>query len=186
MLFNTKTNNNEIASFERLHADQLERADKVFNKLLKTYCMPFFTFGNLDAIVLLYKLLTVFPLKSARVVITTYGLTQKYVNQIALFKRAGLISHVTLVTSTNLKTLQPKLVGHINQVFDELVLCEIHAKIITVTDNNTNITVISSMNLTRNNKIEAGFISSLPQHYIDTEAFILSTYEFNRGTTRTN
>lgn len=186
MLFENKTTNNELASFERLHTKQMEVADGIFRRLLYYSCVPFFTFGNLDAIVLLYKLLTVFKLKSARVVITTYGLTQKYVNQIAMFKRAGLINHVTLVTSTNLKTMQPKLVGHINQVFDEVVLCEIHAKIITVSDSNTNITVISSMNLTRNNKIEAGFISSLPQHYLDTEAFILSTYEFNSGTTRTN
>jgi hypothetical protein len=171
MLFNSIQSNNEVASFERLFAQQIERADRIYMDLVCKYCTPFFTHGDLDAIVLLYKMLGDLPFNSARVVITTYSITEKFVNQIAMFKRAGLINYVRLITSSNLKTLQPNLVGHVNQVFDEVKLCEVHAKVITVSNSDTNITVISSLNLTRNNKPEAGFISVLPQHFIEAEAF---------------
>lgn len=171
MLFETKTTNNELASFDRLYILQIFKADKIYNKALNMYCVPFFTMGDIDAIILLYRILYHFKKCGARVVISTYGITQKFVNQIAMFKRAGLIEHVTLIVSNNLKTTQPNLVGHINQVFDEVKLCEVHAKIMTITDGHQNFTVISSMNLTRNNKAESGFVSTLPQHFIEAESF---------------
>lgn len=173
MLFENKNNQSleEISSFDRLYSAQIDKAVLIYKKVIKMYCAPFFTSGDIDAITLLYCVLYHFKKGKARVVISTYGITQKFVNQIAMFKRAGLIQHVTLIASNNLKTTQPNLVGHINQVFDEVKLCEVHAKIMTITDGDQNFTVISSMNLTRNNKAESGFVSTLPQHFIEAESF---------------
>lgn len=174
MIFN-KEINVQLDAYARANSKQIDMISDIYNELkMNNGSLSFFTDGGLDAINFIYYFCSINPLYKSDVLISTFGLTEEYVNKISLFKRSGLINRIKLVIHPGIKSTQPKVIGHINQVFDEVVFGNVHAKVITITNGPVNFTIISSMNLTRNNKCEAGIISLLPEDFFKAQSFLNS------------
>jgi hypothetical protein len=90
--------------------------------------------------------------------ITSYGISETALRAISARKQTGLIKDLHFVFSDHVKRIKPREMQIAESIATKFCYYPCHAKIIVVRNQNKSATIISSMNMNRNNKLEAGFI----------------------------
>ena len=95
----------------------------------------------------------------SKVWITTYGISETVMRQIATRKQAGLISELHLIFSDHVKRIKPAEIQIAENIATSFKHYPCHAKIIVIQSPTQSATITCSMNMNRNNKLESGAIS---------------------------
>lgn len=109
-------------------------------------------------------------MKSADVWLTTFGINEHTMRQIANHKQAGNIRNLYFMFSEQVKRIKPQEIQIAMQIATAYCIYPSHAKIIVLKNDTHQVLIVSSMNLNRNNKLEAGAITTDPnavQLFID-------------------
>lgn len=108
-----------------------------------------------------YQLLNAFLDKfgPSNVWLTTYGISETVMRGLSTRKQSGLIKELYMVFSDHVKKIKPAEVQIAEHIATKFCHYPCHAKIIVVQNDTHQAVIISSMNLNRNNKLEAGCIS---------------------------
>lgn len=104
---------------------------------------------------------------SANLVLTTFSVSEEFVRKLVQMKERGLISSLAIVADhrTAVKALQITLFT--NNIAEELLLGNNHAKVLLIQNDSWKVSVVTSQNQTRGNRLECGMICTLPDIYDD-------------------
>lgn len=101
----------------------------------------------------------------ANVTVTTFSVSEEFVRKLLQLKSTGFIRNLTMISDhrTAIKALRLSLFT--KNVADELHLGNNHSKILLIANDNWRVSVVTSQNQTRGNRIESGMICTVPQIY---------------------
>ena len=104
---------------------------------------------------------------SANVILTTFSVSEEFVRKLAQLKESGLISSLAIIADHRTAVKALRLTLFTNNIAEELLLGNNHAKVVLVQNKDWKVSVITSQNQTRGNRIECGVICTLPEIYDD-------------------
>ena len=115
---------------------------------------------------------------AADVVITTFSISEEFIRKMFVLKKRNLIRKATLVADRKAMRKLLNLLHFVNNTFDEVYLCDTHAKVLLLTTATHQVSITTSQNQTRGNRYEAGIISTDPSiyaYYTETISHIINT-----------
>lgn len=101
----------------------------------------------------------------ANLLLTTFSVSEEFVRKLMQMKNTGLISSLAIVADHRTATKALRLTLFTNNVAEELLLGNIHAKVLLLENDNWKVSVVTSQNQTRGNRIESGMICTIPHIY---------------------
>lgn len=104
---------------------------------------------------------------SANVVLTTFSVSEEFVRKLVQMKNSGLISRLVIIADHRTAVKALRLTLFTNNVSEELSLGNNHAKVLLIENECWKISVVTSQNQTRGNRIECGMICTIPEIYED-------------------
>lgn len=112
----------------------------------------------------------------AEIIISTFSTSEEFLRRIFRLKNTGRILKCSLFCDLKASRKTINLFRFIESVFDAVYLCENHSKVILFKNKEHTISVVTSQNQTRGNRIECGIITSDKNIYNNlTEGFSLLT-----------
>ena len=99
----------------------------------------------------------------ADVWLTTYGISESAMRQITHRKQVNHINNLYFVFSDEVKRKKPAEIQIAISIATAYTMYPCHAKIIAIRNPTHHVLVLSSMNLNRNNKLEAGSLTTHPE-----------------------
>lgn len=160
------------ASYEKFNSDP----DAVVAQLLPGGQVIGLTMGRWSLIDLLHSILK--KTGPADVVIATWSAGIKDAHQVAWMRDTGLIQSIQLLTDSSYQRRQPRYAVSVEELFGrENIRCSnLHAKFLTVSNDCWKISVMTSMNLNANKKVELfqivddrelfDFLSDFANHHV--------------------
>jgi len=104
---------------------------------------------------------------TARVLLTTFSVSEEFVRKLVQMKTSGLISSLAVIADHRTAVKALRLTLFTNNVAEELLLGNNHAKVLLIENDSWKVSVVTSQNQTRGNRIECGMICTLPEIYND-------------------
>lgn len=104
---------------------------------------------------------------SASLVLTTFSVSEEFVRKLVQMKERGLISCLAIVADHRTAVKALRLTLFTNNIAEELLLGNNHAKVLLVQNKDWKVSVVTSQNQTRGNRIECGMICTIPDIYDD-------------------
>lgn len=104
---------------------------------------------------------------SANLVLTTFSVSEEFVRKLVQMKERGLISSLAIVADHRTAVKALRLTLFTNNVAEELSLGNNHAKVLLIQNKDWKVSVVTSQNQTRGNRIECGMICTIPDIYDD-------------------
>lgn len=104
---------------------------------------------------------------SANLVLTTFSVSEEFVRKLVQMKERGLISSLAIVADHRTAVKALRLTLFTNNIAEELLLGNNHAKVLLVQSKDWKVSIVTSQNQTRGNRIECGMICTLPDIYDD-------------------
>ncbi len=104
---------------------------------------------------------------SANLVLTTFSVSEEFVRKLVQMKNSGLISCLAIVADHRTAVKALRLTLFTNNISEELLLGNNHAKVLLIQNKDWKVSVVTSQNQTRGNRIECGMICTLPEIYDD-------------------
>lgn len=104
---------------------------------------------------------------SANLVLTTFSVSEEFVRKLVQMKNLGLISRLVIIADHRTAVKALRLTLFTNNVSEELSLGNNHAKVLLIENELWKVSVVTSQNQTRGNRIECGMICSIPEIYDD-------------------
>lgn len=101
----------------------------------------------------------------ANVVLTTFSVSEEFIRKLLQMKEAGLIESLVVVADHRTAVKALRLTLFTNNIAEELLLGNNHAKVILAENRNWKVSVVTSQNQTRGNRIECGMICTYPEIY---------------------
>jgi hypothetical protein len=102
---------------------------------------------------------------SANLVLTTFSVSEEFVRKLVQMKSTGLISSLVIIADHRTAVKALRLTLFTNNIAEELLLGNNHAKVILVENRDWRVSVVTSQNQTRGNRIESGMICTMPEIY---------------------
>lgn len=99
----------------------------------------------------------------ADVLIATWAMTEAPLRTISRLKTEGKIGKLECLLEHKVPGHNPKSYAFAKQIFDEIWLGKCHAKVIVIENENWQVVITTSANLTRNRRIESGDIKCIKQ-----------------------
>jgi len=127
------------------------------DQIKKNHTLHFCTEGRWSSHELLARLLDLAG--PSEVCLTSWALTEEPVRMLVNMKRDNLITELYLVTDKRIKVNNPNAYQLAVANFPNMRLANLHAKVITVVNDNYAISMVSSANFTQNKRFEAGVIT---------------------------
>ena len=125
----------------------------IFGKLIKDHSLVAVSFNSFNAIdVLVYLLEQTGP---AKVCLTSYAIAENTIRTILKLHQENVITGLNLLLDNRVVRECPKAYQLVSANFNQVALTKIHAKIITIENNDWSIMVSSSANLNENPRIES-------------------------------
>jgi len=97
--------------------------------------------------------------------ITTFSVSEEFIRKLLQMKNNGLIHSLAIVADHRTAVKALRLSLFTNNISEELLLGNNHAKVILFKNKNMKVSVVASQNLTRGNRIESGMICTQPEIY---------------------
>jgi len=126
-----------------------------------TPILPFFTEGRWDSVQMLYYILSFTG--PAKVTAVTFSISENAVAKLANAKRFGYITRLNLMLHGQMRNNRTDVFFFARKVADEMHTAELHEKLYIVENDNWNVAVSQSANLTDNPAWESGIISTCPK-----------------------
>lgn len=104
---------------------------------------------------------------SANLVLTTFSVSEEFVRKLVQMKERGLISCLAIVADHRTAVKALRLTLFTNNIAEELLLGNNHAKVLLVQNKDWKVSIVTSQNQTRGNRIESGMICTIPEIYDD-------------------
>lgn len=138
----------------------------------------FWSFGNFNMMRLVFWVLE--QTGPADIIMSTYSIGHKSIQGVINRRDKGLIRNIRFIVDNRVRSLSPKPFDMLVKSFDYRCI-SIHAKVACISNDNWNITIVSSQNATDNPKMERGTIFTTPDVF-NFDKKVLDD-AFNRGTT---
>lgn len=130
----------------------------------------------------------------AHVTITTFSTSEEFLRRIYKLKEKGLIKTATLLADFKATKKTITLLPFMQNTFDDVFLAENHSKIILLANDKWSISICTSQNQTRGNRVEAGIITTYSMIYNVFYTMIsdlmlyksIRLYDIFNGNSRTN
>lgn len=97
---------------------------------------------------------------NAHVVVTTYSTSEEFLRRLFMLRQKGLVKYAILLADLKAAYKTLKLNALIKNCFDEIYLNQNHSKLILVANGHFFVSVCTSQNQTRGNRLESGVIST--------------------------
>lgn len=101
------------------------------------------------------------------VILTTFSVSEEFVRKLLQMKEKGLISRMVIIADHRTAVKALRLTLFTNNIAEELLLGNNHAKVLLIENKDWKVSVVTSQNQTRGNRIECGMICTLPEIYDD-------------------
>lgn len=151
---------------------------KYLDKLIPGKDVHFWSFGNFNMMRLVFWILE--QTGSADVIMSTYSISPKTIQGVLNRRESGLIRDIRFIVDNRVRSLSPKPFDMLVKNFDYRCI-SIHAKVACISNDNWNVTVVSSQNATDNPKMERGTIFTC-RDVFNFDKKVLED-AFKRGTT---
>ena len=102
---------------------------------------------------------------SANLVLTTFSVSEEFVRKLVLMKNTGLISSLVIIADHRTAVKALRLTLFTNNIAEELLLGNNHAKVLLFENSDWKVSVVTSQNQTRGNRIESGMICTEHEIY---------------------
>lgn len=126
---------------------------------------------------------------SGNLIITTFSVSEEFIRKLMQLKCKGLISSLAVIADHRTAVKALRLSLFTNNVAEELHLGNNHAKVILLQNKEWNVSVVTSQNQTRGNRIECGMVCTIPEIYDDLlrdisreQARMINANEIFKGT----
>lgn len=104
---------------------------------------------------------------AANVVLTTFSVSEEFVRKLVQMKNSGSINHLVIIADHRTAVKALRLTLFTNNVAEELSLGNNHAKVLLIENKWWKVSVVTSQNQTRGNRIECGMICTISEIYDD-------------------
>lgn len=140
----------------------LERVRKHIKPLACTPVQAYFTSEFQLYHLVEFILLEIGP---CELIITTFSVSEEFIRKLLQMKSRHLIRSLAIVADHRTAVKALRLSLFTNNVAEQLLLGNNHAKAILFKNSNWKVSVITSQNQTRGNRIECGMVCTLPKIY---------------------
>ncbi len=96
----------------------------------------------------------------AEIYISTFSTSEEFLRRIYKFRSAKLITKAIMLTDLKASKKTMNLYRFVSMVFDQVYLGENHSKVILIHNDRWSVSVCTSQNQTRGNRVESGMIST--------------------------
>lgn len=97
---------------------------------------------------------------TADVYITTFSTSEEFLRKMFRFRQKGMVRKASMLIDLKATKKTVNLYTFINSVFDNVYLGENHSKVILLTNAKWSVSIVTSQNQTRGNRVESGIIST--------------------------
>jgi hypothetical protein len=101
----------------------------------------------------------------SNVILTTFSVSEEFVRKLLQMKESGLIQTLAVIADHRTAVKALRLTLFTNNIAEELLLGNNHAKVILAQNRDWKVSVVTSQNQTRGNRIECGMICTYPEIY---------------------
>ena len=142
----------------------IDRIDKALDKLDNEQVQMIFNHGNWQ----LYHLLEWILLQvgKASIVCTSFSISEEFIRALVRLKNEHITS-LSMFIDDRASTQSTRLTHFVNNVCNNLWLGKNHSKILLISNDMFKVTVVTSQNLTRGNRCEAGTVSTRECDYFN-------------------
>jgi hypothetical protein len=98
-------------------------------------------------------------------ILTTFSVSEEFIRKLLQMKEKGLISSLAIIADHRTAVKALRLSLFTKNIAEELHLGNNHAKVVLVKNKNWNVSVVTSQNQTRGNRIECGMVCTIPEIY---------------------
>lgn len=105
----------------------------------------------------------------AEIYISTFSTSEEFLRRIYKLRQKGLITKATMLTDLKASRKTINLYTFISNVFDDVFLAENHSKVILIRNSKWMVSICTSQNQTRGNRIESGMITTDPRIFLDLQ-----------------
>jgi hypothetical protein len=140
---------------------RLKQQNKLINKILKPLSdAPVQAY--LDNRIQLFDIIEKILLETgeADIYISTFSSSEEFLRRIYRLKESGMIHHAVMLADLKASRKTQRLYTFISNVFDEVYLSENHSKVILIQNKKWCVSICTSQNQTRGNRIESGIITT--------------------------
>lgn len=102
----------------------------------------------------------------AEIYISTFSTSEEFLRRIYRLKRRGQLTRATMLADLKASRKTVNLYTFIANVFDEVYLSENHSKVILIQNARWQVSICTSQNQTRGNRVESGIITTDPAVFI--------------------
>ena len=95
---------------------------------------------------------------AANVILTTFSVSEEFVRKLSQMKTDGLINSLVVVADHRTAVKALRLTLFTNNIAEQLMLGNNHAKVLLIENRSWKVSVVTSQNQTRGNRIECGMI----------------------------
>jgi len=138
----------------------------------------YYAHGNFNLMRLVFYLLK--QTGPADIFLTTYSISQRTLEGIEQRVQNGLIRSIRFLIDNRVRVMSPIPFQYMKQNFSYRCI-SLHAKVALISNQDWQISIITSQNATDNPKLERGIIYTIPEIF-EFDKSVLEN-EFNRGTT---
>lgn len=100
-------------------------------------------------------------------VLTTFSVSEEFIRKLVQMKEKGLIRGLSIIADHRTAVKALRLTLFTNNIAEELSLGNNHAKVLLISNKDWKVSVVTSQNQTRGNRIECGMICTIPIIYDD-------------------
>lgn len=131
--------------------------------------IPYLTTGTLQLYHIVEELLQ--QTGKADLFISSFTISEEFIRKLQQLKEAKLVQHLQLLIDLRSAKKTIHLSWFLRNVANEVFLANNHSKLILIRNDQYKISVVTSANQTRGNRIECGMISTvhMDYDYFDTE-----------------
>ena len=140
---------------------RIKQQNKVINQILKPLSdTPIQAY--LDNRIQLFDIIEKILLEvgESDIFISTFSTSEEFLRRIYRFKESGLIRYATMIADLKASRKTERLYSFIANVFDDVYLSENHSKVILIQNKKWCVSICTSQNQTRGNRIESGIITT--------------------------
>lgn len=102
----------------------------------------------------------------ATLTISTFSVSEEFIRKLQQFREKGLITNLTIIADQRTAVKALRLSLFTNNISEELLLGNNHAKLILFSNSEWNVSLVTSQNQTRGNRIECGMLCTFKDIYI--------------------
>ena len=106
---------------------------------------------------------------SGDVILTTFSVSEEFVRKLLQMKNSGLIHSLAIIADHRTAVKALRLSLFTNNIAEKLHLGNNHAKVVLLKNHNWQVSVVTSQNQTRGNRIECGMVCTMPEIFTSLE-----------------